>query len=80
MCGLKKLHKRREHRSIKFAIKCITHPTNSEMFPLNPSKDRHLVRNREHFKINKCHTEKYKKSTIPNLQVELNSHMECMTK
>ena len=39
MCGLKTLHKRREHRSIKFAIKCITHSTNSEMFPLNPSKD-----------------------------------------
>ena len=80
MCGLKTLHERREHRGIKFAIKCITHPTNSEMFPLNPSKDTHLVRNREHFKVNKCHTEKYKKSTIPNLQVKLNSHMESIKK
>ena len=76
MCGLESLHTRREHRSLKFAIKCITHPTNSELFPLNPSKDTHLVRNREHFKVTFCHTEKYKKSTIPTLQCKLNSHME----
>ena len=80
MCGLETLHTRREHRSLKFAIKCTIHPTNNEIFPLNPSQDTHFVRNREYFKVNKCHTEKYKKSTIPTLQGKLNSHMESLKK
>ena len=72
-----------EHSSVSDLHKQIhmhMHPTNSVMFPLNHSKDTHLARNREHFKVNKCHTEKYKKSTIPNLQVKLNSHMESIKK
>ena len=44
------------------------------MFPLNPSEDTHEVRNREKYKVNKSHTEAYKKSTIPTLQRKLNEH------
>ena len=73
MLGLESLHTRREDRSLKFAIKCTTHPTNSDLVLINPSKDTHLVRNQEHFKVTLCHAEKYKKSTIPTLQCKLNS-------
>ena len=76
MCGLEALHVRREHRSLEFALKCVRHETNKNMFPLNPSTDTHPVRNREVFKVNKCLTESYRKSTIPNLQRRLNLHHE----
>ena len=62
MCGLKSLHMRREHRSLLFALKCTKHPTNSKPFPLNPSTDTHLVKHREKYKVNTCHSEYYKKS------------------
>ena len=75
MCGLESLHTRREHRSLRFAIKSTKHPTNKDMFPTNSSQDTHLVRNREHFQVNMCHSEKYKKSAVPVLQRRLNIHM-----
>ena len=74
MCGLQALHVRREHRSLEFALKCVRHDSNKTMFPLNPSTDTHEVRNREVFKVNKCHTESYRKSAIPTLQRRLNLH------
>ena len=46
------------------------------MFPLNPSQDTHTVRNREKFLVNKSHTTKYMKSTIPYLQRRLNSYTQ----
>jgi hypothetical protein len=76
MCGLETLYTRRENRSLRFAIKSTKHPTNRDMFPPNPSEDSHLVRNREHFKVNMCRTEKYKKSAVPVLQRRLNTHMD----
>ena len=74
MCGLVTLHERREHRSLKFAVKCTSHQTNKRLFPLNPSEDTHCIRNREEYKVNKTHTESYKNSTIPYLQRKLNNH------
>ena len=74
MCGIESLHIRREHRSLQFALKCRKHNFNQTMFPLNPSEDTHEVRNREKYKVNKSHTEAYKKSTIPTLQRKLNEH------
>ena len=74
MCGLETLHLRREHRSLKFALKCTKHKINSDMFPTNPSTDPHNIRNREHFYVNKALTEGYRKSAIPYLQRKLNSH------
>ena len=80
MCGLMSLHHRREHKSVKFAIKCTNNKTNQHMFPLNPSIDTHMVRNREKFKVNKTHTETYKKSAIPYLQRKLNTHVTNLSK
>ena len=65
MCSIKSLLDRRENRSLSFAIKCTKHKTNMSMFPLNPSQDTHTVRHREKFLVNKSHTTKYMKSTIP---------------
>ena len=75
-CGLKTLNFRRESRSLQFAIKCSTHVTQQSMFPLNPTKDTHLVRKIEKFHVNKARTQSYFKSTIPYLQRRLNLHAE----
>ena len=66
----------REHRSFRFTIKSTKHPTNKDMFPTNSSQDTHLVRNKEHFQVNMCHSEKYKKSVVQVLQRRLNIHMD----
>ena len=76
MCGLETLHDRRDHKSLQFAIKCVGHPTNKDIFPKNPSTDTHNVRNREHFKVNKTFSEYYRKSTIPYLQGRLNNYFK----
>ena len=70
MCGLVTLAERRENRSMSFAQKCVKHPTNHLMFPPNPSTDTHDVRSREAYMVNKARTEAYRKSTIPDLQLE----------
>ena len=74
MCGLQTLHERRERRSIDFALKCLKTPTNQDFFPLNPTMDTHLMRDREKFKVNKARTEAYRNSTIPFLQQKLNNY------
>ena len=76
MCGLETVHDRRDHKSLQFAIKCVKHPTNKDIFPINPSTDTHNVRNREHFKVNKTFSEYYRKSTIPYLQGRLNNYFK----
>ena len=72
--GLLSLNARREKRELSFALKCAKHPTNSSMFPLNPSQDPHNVRNREIFQVNQAKTESYRTSAIPHLQRRLNLH------
>ena len=72
MCGLQTLHERREQRSMSFALKCLKIPTNQDIFPLNPTEDTHLIRDREKIKVNKARTESYRNSTIPYLQRRLN--------
>ena len=42
--GLLSLKARREKRELTFFLKCTKHPTNSTMFPLNPSQDPHNMR------------------------------------
>ena len=54
---------------VQFAVKCVRHPTNKDMFPINPTTDTHNVRNRECFKVNKTISEYYRKSTILYLQI-----------
>ena len=39
MCGLTTLFLRLENRALQFALKCIKHPKNSGMFPVNASQD-----------------------------------------
>ena len=72
--GLLSLKARREKRELTFALKCAKHPTNSSMFPMNPSQDPHNVRNREKYQVNQAKTEAYRTSTIPHLQRRLNLH------
>ena len=74
MTGLQKLHKRREHRGLKFALRSLRQKSTQDIFPHNLSKDTHSLRHREKFKVNKCYTENYRKSTIPYIQGRLNNH------
>ena len=50
------------------------------MFPLNPTKDFYFIRRREKFKVNKSHTESYKKSTISYLQRRSQTSKDLETK
>ena len=38
MCNLKSLHDRREDRCMNFAVRCLKHPLNNRLFPLNTDK------------------------------------------
>ena len=75
MCGLKTLFARREKRCLDFALKCVKHPTNHRLFPLNPANmEINNVRSREKFVVNFAKTETYRKSAIPYCQRLLNVH------
>ena len=71
VCGLKTLHKRREHRSLQFALKCLNPPVNYSIFPLKPIQETLKIVKIFRYKVNKSTTETYKKSTIPYLQRRL---------
>ena len=68
LCNLSLLFERRNKRMLSFGKKCITHPTLSRIFPLNP-EDIHNVRNHEIFHVNYTRT-----SAIPAIQRRLNQH------
>ena len=73
MTGLEKLSDRRQKRCEDFAKKCIKHPSNKRIFPLNQDpSNQHEVRNREKFVVNYASTNAYKNSTIPYCQRLLN--------
>ena len=72
--NLLSLKQRREKKEISFALKCTKHPTNSTLFPINPSLDPHVMRNREPYMVNQARTETYRISAIPHLQRRLNTH------
>ena len=74
MCGLVTLHERRQKRCLDFALKCIKHPRNNSMFPLNPANHEHPIRDRQIFKVNFAKTSTYKKSAVPFCQRLLNDH------
>ena len=78
MTGLQTLHDRREKRCLDFALKCLKHPINSRMFPLNNNlgPDRIDVRNREMFEVNFARTEKYRISAFYFCQRKLNTHFQ----
>ena len=74
MCGLQTLYERRLKRCLDFSLKCVKHPRNRRMFPLNPVTNDHFVRRKEIFQVNFARTETYQKSAIPFCQRLLNQH------
>ena len=74
MCGLQSLFDRRQSRCLDFASKCVKHPRNRRMFPLNQTSSSHPIRDKEAFHVNFARTEDYKKSAIPFCQRLLNDH------
>ena len=78
MCNLQTLHDRREKRCLDFAVKCLKHPVNKGLFPLNRNhdKDGNKVRSREVFQVNFARTETDRKSAIPFCQRKLNDHLK----
>ena len=76
-CGLESLYSRRESRCLDFALRCVKHPVNSRLFPLNqvPAND---LRQTEKFEVNFAKTGTYQKSAIPYCQRLLNKHSRKM--
>ena len=73
-CNLQTLFDRREDRVLKFSLKCIKHPQNKRLFPLNKNV-RSGLRRIEPFQVNFSHTSDYKNSAIPYCQRKLNTYM-----
>ena len=80
MCGLDSLHVRRQARCLKFSLKCVKHPTNSRIFPLNTNIHGQDVKSKEKFEVNWARTGAYKMSAVPFCQRLLNSNSENQTK
>ena len=70
--NLHSLYQRREDRCLKFAKKCLKHPVNRRLFPLNKNKHDLHASSREKYVVNFARGEELKKSTIPYLQRRLN--------
>ena len=74
MCGLETLKLRREKRCLDFSLKCIKHPKNSRLFPVNTRTFGQNLHTREGFEVNWARTESYRNSTVPYCQRLLNKH------
>ena len=74
MCGLETLYDRRQKRCLNFALKCLEHPKNQRLFPLNSKDSQHILREKEKFVVNFARTSAYQESTIPFCQNLLNKH------
>ena len=74
MCGLESLDTRREKRCLSFSLKCVKHPKNKRLFPLNTRTFGQAQNTRETFQVNWARTEAYKISAIPYCQRLLNQH------
>ena len=70
--NLTTLKSRRSILSLRFARKCIKHPTAKNMFPLNPEVQTSL-RKREKFTVQSSKTDRLLNSSIPQLQRALNA-------
>ena len=75
MTGLQTLSQRRLNRCLDFSQKCVKHPRNKRLFPINPSTSDHFIRRRETFQVNFGRTDDYKNSAIPFCQRLLNQHL-----
>ena len=74
MTGLQTLSQRRQKRCLDFSLKCIKHPKNKRLFPLNNREFGQAQQTKETFEVNFAKTGAYKKSTIPYCQRLLNQH------
>ena len=70
----KTLAERRKKRCLDFALKCAKHPKMERLFPLNPEKSTHHLRQTERFKVNFASTSSYKNSAVPYCQRLLNKY------
>ena len=77
MSGLETLKIRREKRCLDFSIKCVKHPENKRIFPLNENNSDKNVRSREKYKVNFAFTTTYKNSALPYCQRLLNHREEA---
>ena len=68
--GLETLEDRRRMLCLNFAKRCVENPKLKHMFPKVEKK--YNTRNKETFKVNFAHTDRYKKSAIPYMQRLLN--------
>ena len=74
MSGLDTLSSRRKRRCLDFALKCIKHPRNSKLFPINTKMHGQVQKSKEIVEVNWARTEAYRMSTIPYCQRLLNEH------
>ena len=66
--NLDSLHERREKSALMFAKKSVMNESFANFFPKQPKG--HIMRTRysDRYKVNKAHTERYRRSAIPYLQ------------
>ena len=74
MCGLESLSTRREIRCLSFSQKCVRHPKNKRLFPLNTRTFGQAQNTKETFLVNWARTDAYRNSAIPYCQRLLNQH------
>ena len=72
---LETLKVRRDRLCLKFAKKCVRHPTAKKMFPLNTAEDLN-TRERETFHVQHARTNRLRDSAIPQLQRVLNANLK----
>ena len=68
---------RRQKKCLDFSLKCIKHPKNKRLFPLNNREFGQAQQTKETFEVNFAKTGAYKKSTIPYCQRLLNQHFSA---
>ena len=78
--GLETLEARRKQKCLSFALKCLKHPRNQRLFPVNRNNNNHDIRSNEKFEVNFARTSTYQNSTIPYCQRLLNSHFNAKSR
>ena len=78
--GLETLEARRKQKCLNFALKCLKHPRNQRLFPVNHNNNNHDIRSNEKFEVNFARTSTYQNSTIPYCQRLLNSHFNTKSR
>ena len=72
LAKLESLEERRGLISLKFAKNCLKNENFSKLFPLKRKNHAMNVRNPDKYVVKSANTERYKNSTIPFLQRQLN--------